>query len=644
MRLGEVTEPIGPEVTDADLLAACEQVEVPPLLAAVAACTGDLSVLRPEYRPRAEQVFEPDGGIPPEQLAAARREAAAALARFRDGGSHPAPLSREALVELFEFLIGPATADYFELLCEELSPGGADLRAPAWRKEEVAPDTVFEVGIIGAGMSGLAAAHRLKQAGVPYVVLEKNAGVGGTWLENTYPGCRVDVANHLYSYTFAQTSEWPQYFSSQEVLLDYFRSVAAELHLTDHIRFEHEVREARWEEERSEWVVTALDRSGDEPVERTFFFQAVVSAVGQLNQPSYPEIAGRDAFAGTSFHSARWDHSVPLAGKRVAVVGTGASALQFVPPVAQEAAHVTVFQRTAPWLVPTPTYTDEIPDGLAFLLRHLPGLARWDRLWLFWRNHEGLLPMAVVDPDWPHQQRSVSEANELLRELLSLYLHIEFVEPELFEKVLPDYPPIAKRVIRDNGLWARTLTRDNVTLVTEPIAEITPHGITTADGVEHRADVIVYGTGFTASRFLTPMRVVGRGGVDLHERWDGDARAYLGMTVPGFPNLFLCYGPNTNIVINGSIIYFTELEVRYLVEAVRALLEGGHRAMDCREEVHDLYNAAIDEANASMAWGASSVNSWYKNEKGRVTQNWPYSLLEYWRRTRAVDLSDYLLT
>jgi 4-hydroxyacetophenone monooxygenase len=209
--------------------------------------------------------------------------------------------------------------------------------------------------------------------------------------------------------------------------------------------------------------------------------------------------------------------------------------------------------------------------------------------------------------------------------------------------VLPTYPPIAKRVVQESGAWAATLHRDDVDLVVEPIERVTANGVVTADGVEHPCDVLIYGTGFEASEFLTPMRVTGREGVDLHERWKGDARAYLGVTIPGFPNLFCLYGPNTNIVINGSIIYFSEREVGYLVDCIRQVLEGGHRALDVRVDVHDEFNDLVDEANRGMVWGAATVNSWYKNDTGRVAQNWPFSLLDYWQRTREADLSDYEL-
>ena len=369
---------------------------------------------------------------------------------------------------------------------------------------------------------------------------------------------------------------------------------------------------------------------------------ALVSAVGQLNRPNYPDIPGADQYAGAAFHSARWDESVELAGKRVAIIGTGASAAQFIPAVAETAAQLTVFQRTPPWLLETPNYHDDLPTGARWVLDHVPSFAHWDRAWIFWRSHEVLVPMAAVDESWDSTE-SVSMLNDLVREMFTEYYRVQFPDQALFDKVLPHYPPFSKRFVRDNGIWARTFARDHVELDVGPIAEITKGGVRMADGVEHEFDVIIYGTGFQASSFLTPMTVRGVGGKDLHASWDGDARAYLGLTIPDFPNLFLMYGPNTNIVINGSIIYFSELEARYIVESVRMLLERGLTSMTVRAEVHDAYNVAVDAANARMAWGAASVNTWYKNAAGRVTQNWPFSLLEFWQRTRRPDSEEYVL-
>jgi 4-hydroxyacetophenone monooxygenase len=475
-------------------------------------------------------------------------------------------------------------------------------------------------------------------------VLEKNRDVGGTWLENTYPGCRVDVPNHLYSYSFAPREDWPSQFSDQPALLEYFRRCADDLDLRPLIRFDTEVTAMTWHEDAAEWELHLHRGSPDrgDPEPETVRASVVVSAVGQLNRPRLPEIEGRDDFTGPAFHSARWRHDVDLTGKRVAVIGTGASAAQFVPAIADGVASLTIHQRTPPWFLPTPDYTDPLPEGLIWLFEQIPGYAAWHRLWLFWRYYEGLRPATVVDPEWDGGGRSVSAVNEMVRIVLAQYIEEQFDgEPELLEAVIPDYPPAAKRMIRDDGAWADTLRSDHVDLVTEPIERITPTGVVTADGAEHEADVIVYGTGFTASDFLVPMRVTGRDGRDLHETWGGDATAHLGMTVSGFPNLFLMYGPNTNIVINGSIIYFSECETNYIVDAVHGLLTGPHQSMDVRPEVQAAYAERIDAANRLSAWGASDVNSWYKNEHGRVTQNWPFSLLEFWQQTRAVDPTEY---
>lgn len=638
----ELQHPAEPITAGADAIAAAvADADLVPLLATVAQVTGDLSILRDDLRPDPMRMLEPEAGITPEQHAEGCRLATEALVRFRDAGCVPAPLPDEdALRQMIDFVTGGgATDSYVPLLEEELALGG-DRRAPRWHRGDVAPDRPFSVAIIGAGMSGIVAAHRLQQAGVPFVILDKNDEVGGTWFENTYPGCRVDVPNHLYSYSFAQTPSWPQFFSTQEALLDYFRSCVDALGLREHIRFGTEVLGADWDEAEQCWNVRIRDRDGREEM---VVAQALVSATGQLNRPSFPDIPGRDRFAGPSFHSAEWRHDIPLAGKRVAVIGTGASAAQFVPHVAEEAGHLEVFQRTPPWLIPTPNYQDDLPDGLRWVLRHLPTYSQWDRLWVFWRMHEGLLPACLVDPTWDGGERSVSMMNDLVRELFTAFLRDEFTDDELFEKVLPKYPPVSKRVVRDNGAWARALTRENVDLVTDEIAEITEHGIRTVDGVEHEADVIIYGTGFKASDFLTPMRVRGVGDVDLREHWAGEARAYLGITVPGYPNLFLMYGPNTNIVINGSIIFFSECEAHYIVECVRMLLETGATSLEPRPEVHDEYNQRVDAMNRQMAWGAASVNSWYKNQSGRVTQNWPFSLLDYWQQTRVPNPDDYVV-
>lgn len=639
MAIARAVEPI--TASDDEIRTALNDAFLPALLPALAQATGDLSLLRDDLRPSPQIALGVEqGGMSPEQQQGARDLAFEIITAIRDGRAPARSISiDEVLLRATEWMTGtPAADDYLPLLLEELAPNGADPRAPDWRKD---PATPFFVAVIGAGMSGILAGIRLKQAGIPYVIIEKNEDVGGTWFENTYPGARVDVSNAFYSYSFAQRVDWPNHYSTQQVLLDYFRSCANEYGVTDNVQFNTEVESVEWDEPRAMWKLHVRRKDG---TRETIEANAVISAVGQLNRPQYPDIPGRDSFEGPAFHSARWDHSVDLTGKRVAVIGTGASAAQFVPVIAQKVGHLTIFQRTPNWFVPVPHYQDEVPAGLQWLFRHVPHYIHWYRFWLFWNTTEGLLPAACVDENWPHRDRSVSEANEQLRALLAGYLQMQFADrPDLLEKVLPNYPPAAKRIILDNGIWAQTLKRDNVELLTDRIKEITPRGVVTEDGTEREFDVIIYGTGFQASKFLTPMKVVGRNGVDLHGQWDGDARAYLGITVPNFPNFYLLYGPNTNIVVNGSIIYFSECEVQYIMGCLKMLLEKGYKAMDCKKDVHDAYNERIDKGNLQRVWGVSKVNSWYKNEKGRVAQNWPFNLIEYWQQTREPNPADYHL-
>ncbi|MDQ3293145.1 MAG: FAD-dependent oxidoreductase, partial [Actinomycetota bacterium] len=545
----------------------------------------------------------------------------------------------DELRQMLSFVAGaPVGDDYAELLATELT--GAT--GPVWRAADLDPDRELVVGIIGAGMSGLAAAHHLLQAGVRVVILEKNADVGGTWFENRYPGCRVDVPNHLYSYSFLQRDDWPQQFSPQGVLLDYFRGCADELGVRPHIRFDTEVTAARYRDDHDDWELNLRAGPGPGPEER-LRVDVLVSAVGQLNRPSLPDLPGRDSFHGPSVHSARWDPSIDLTGARVAVVGTAASGIQLIPELAQVAAEVHVFQRTPNWFTPVADYRREAPAGMQWLLRNVPHYREWYRLSLFWRLSEGALPAARVDPAWARGGRSVSELNDLLRQWLTGYLEAELADrADLLAAAVPSYPPLAKRMLLDDGTWPATLKRESVRLVTAPIERVTPTGIETRDG-HHEVDAIVYATGFRASEFLMPMRVTGPGGIDLHERWAGDPRAYLGLAVPGFPNLFCLYGPNTNLVANGSIIFFSECGARYVAGAVRLLLERRARSMEVRREVHDAFNAAVDAANAEMVWGVANVNSWYRAPNGRVTQNWPFTLLDYWQRTCRPDPEEFLL-
>ena len=632
-------EPI--TASDDEIRAALADAVLPPLLPALAYLTGDLTLLRPELRIDPLMIGMPQGGLTDDQQAAIRDLALEVLCRYRDAGCVPGAAPSDVhLQQILEYTVGltEGMAAYLPLLEEELAYRGEDRRAPGWALAEVAPGVDVSVAIIGSGMSGILAAHRLQQAGIAYTILDKNTSVGGTWHEAAYPGCRVDNPNHNYSYSFAQRHDWPFHYSPQPVLEQYFRECADAFGVTANVRSGCTVESATWDDAARLWTVAYHDTDGTRHELRA---NAVISAVGQLNRPLWPSIDGITDFQGEYFHSAEWRHDLDLTGKRVVVIGTGASALQFIPEVAAVAGHVTVLQRTPPWIAPSPDYHERVASGLQWLYRHVPTYSELTRFAIFWRMGDGALEGVRVDPNWQGDGSSVSELSEMGKQVLLMYYQEQFGDrPDLLAKVVPNYPPGAKRAVRDNGIWARTLKRPNVELVTDPIGHIDATGITMADGTHHDADVIIYGTGYQASNFLTPMRVTGRDGRDLHQQWDGDARAYLGVAVPGFPNLFLLYGPNTNIVINGSIIYFSECGVRYILGLLRLMLERGARAVEVRADVHDAFNEAVDAENRRMAWGWSPVNSWYKNAKGRVAQNWPFTLLEYWQRTRQPNPDD----
>jgi 4-hydroxyacetophenone monooxygenase len=623
---------------------ALAEAHLPSLVAAMVQLTGDPSWLRPEWNPTYNLLDRNDPGIPEAEQAKIREMAKAAILAHTPGAAVKLPKPDvPVLRKMMDFVGGaPIPETFTDFLLDELAISGSskDPQFEQPRLKEAARK--MKVLVVGAGMSGLLTGIRLSQAGVPFEIVEKNADVGGTWLVNTYPGCRVDNSNHMYSYSFEPNHAWPQHFSPQPELLKYFRGVADKHDLRKHIRFETSVESLTWDEDRAVWRAVLKDKTGkSETVEANM----VVTAVGQLNRPRLPDIEGRDSFEGPAFHSAEWRHDVDLTGKRVAVIGTGASAFQFVPEIAPKVAKLTVFQRTPPWGLPVPHYHEDVPEGMKWLLEHVPYYDKWYRFWLFWMTTEGFLPMVKSDPDWAGGTQAVSAENLMLREMAAAALSAQVADrPDLLPNVVPTYPVGGKRAVLDNGVWLGALKRPNVELVTDKITRITPKGVVTADGVEHEVDVILYGTGFYASKFLATLKVTGRGGKELHDVWKGDARAYLGMTAPGFPNFFMIYGPNTNIVVNGSIIFFSECAVRYIVGALKLLAETGARAMEPKKAVHDDFNTRVDEANKGWAWGSPHVSSWYKNEFGRVSQNWPFGLIDYWRATLAPNPDDFVLT
>ncbi len=614
---------------------AVAQAHIPSLLLATIHLTGDTSFLSAEFKPAYPLFADGDSGIPADKQRLVRAAAKAAMLAHIGGKPLAPPPSHDLIRRMMDFTAGTAVPErYVAFLRSELGLGAAAELPPRLR-------TAKKVIVIGAGMSGLLMAVKLKEAGVDLRIVEKSAEVGGTWFENSYPGCRVDTPNHLYSYSFEPNHAWPQRYSTRDVLLDYFRGVAGKHDLRRRTLFETRVVACTFDDAACRWTVVIEDKTG---ARSTLEADAVVSAVGQLNQPLLPVIAGRESFAGAAFHSAQWRHDVDLTGKRVAVIGTGASAYQLVPEIAPRAKELLVFQRSAPWPMPTGDYHDPVGDGEKWLLEHFPFYEKWYRARLFWRMTGDAFAAVKADPAWRGPAATISRANAVMRVLLVSQLRKQFDQASpLFDSVVPDYPFGGKRPLRDNGLWVRTLHRGNVRLVTDAIRQIVPRGIVTGDGQEHAADVIVYATGFRASSFLSTFEVAGRGGVTLEDRWRGDARAYLGITVPDFPNFFLLFGPNTNVVVNGSIVFQSECAAHYVLGCLALLERAGAKALVPRGEVYRAFNDKIDAANRMMAWGAPQVSSWYKNASGRVSQNWPFPLLDYWAATRQPDPADFEL-
>jgi 4-hydroxyacetophenone monooxygenase len=609
------------------------------LVAAVAHITGDLSVLDRHDDPRAFDHGRGAGSLPPDEADAIRAWAQDALTSAPEEAPDAAP-DAATLHRLIEFVVGePVDPAYVPLVEEEADFGGTDRRRFAWTQRPD-PETLagFHVGIIGAGLGGLCAAIRLEQAGIPYTVLDKNDDVGGTWFENTYPDLRVDVPNHFYSYSFRPNPDWSHFYSRQHELFDYIAECAKAYHVLPHVRFGTEVQSATFDEARGTWRVHVRDARGESELE----VNVLVSAVGMLNRPAIPDLEGLDTFAGPWFHSSHWDHDLDLEGKRVVVIGTGASAMQFVPAVAPEAEHVTIFQRSRHWVTPNPDYHRSVTDAERWLFRNVPHYLAWYRVLQFWNSADRMYPAFHVDPAWADQDVSISRQNDKLRRVMTAHVERELAaRPELVDAVLPDYPALGKRMLQDNG-WFRTLLRDDVELVNERVARVEPHAVVTESGARHEADVLVLGTGFHPNKYLWPMVITGRGRV-LHEEWGEDPRAHVGITVPGFPNLFCLYGPNTNPVV-GSVVFVLECQVNYVVKAIGAMLEHGWSTMECRREVHDAYNERVDAEHEQLVWRHPRVHSYYNNDAGRVTTNMPWKLVDYWRMTHEPALDDFVVT
>jgi 4-hydroxyacetophenone monooxygenase len=627
----------GDEATGGEsrLRAALGVANIPTLLLLLAHLTGDDRWLADPYRPRRGRPLDDNdsGGLAAGLQREVRAAACDAIAEWEAGELAAANLPADRIADMLGVaLTVHVPREYGPLLAEEMSLVSRDVALPV-------PPPGFRVVIIGAGMSGLCMAVKLKAAGIDFVVLEKDGDIGGTWLENVYPGCGVDTPSHLYSFSFAPNARWSRFFAKRGEVFAYLSRIADEYGVRDHIRFGTEVTRADYDAAAATWRVMARAADGTE----TGLEAAVlVSAVGMVNRPSVPPIRNLDHFTGPVMHTAQWRPGIDIKGKRVAVVGTGASAMQLVPAIAGDADRVLVFQRSRQWAVPHPNYHREVPEGVRYLMERVPLYARWYRLRTFWNFGDRLYESLQIDPQWPHPDRSINAKNERHRQFLTRHIISELGDrADLADSCVPDYPPYLKRPLLDNG-WFATISRPDVDLITEPVAAVTADSVVTASGVEYKADVIALATGFRTLQFLWPMEIRGTTGRTLREEWGkDDAQAFLGITVPGFPNFFIVNGPNTNAGHGGSAIISTELEVRYIMQGIRHLLAGGLASMDVREDVFRGYNEELDEALSRTIWSHRKATTYYRNEAGRVVVACPWKYVDYWARTRQFDPADY---
>jgi 4-hydroxyacetophenone monooxygenase len=622
-------EPRDPRIEEGVRLA-----NIPTLLMLLVQLTGDVRWLEEPYRPKRPHGMSDNdsGGLDQAVQEEIRSAALDAIVDWRAGRpvAWPRP-SRETLRSMLSVAMGEPVPEEYEGLLE------SDVVGESMDVERIDTPPGFNVVIVGAGFAGLCAGYRLQQAGIPFSIIERNNAVGGVWVDNGYPGAGVDTPSHLYSFSFAR-HDWPAYFALRDDVRAYLERVADELDLRKSIRFGTEVLRATYLEDQQVWE---LEVSGPGETAEIVTASALISAVGIFNPPVIPRIPGIKNFTGTCVHTAQWPEDLDVRGKRVAVVGNGASAMQAVPAMADSVDSLTIFQRSQQWAVPFERFHEPVPDAVRWLMREVPLYASWYRARLGWTWNDKLHPVLQIDPTWEHPERSVNALNDRQRSSLIEYMRSELGDrQDLLDEVVPGYPPFGRRILLDNG-WYRTLTRHNVRLVSDAIAEVRGDAIVTESGETFEVDTIVLATGFDVLHFLTSFEIVGRGGLKLQEEWNDDGRAYLGTTVPGFPNFFCLYGPNLQPGHGGSIVLTLERQVRHVVQALGAMSAQSAGAIEVERVAHDAYNEGIDTLLSTMVWTHPGMTTYYRNAAGRIVVNNPYRNAQFWNLTEQLDFAHY---
>ena len=571
-----------------------------------------------------------------------QRKAADFLKAYRDAGAAPiGPGPMDRLPRSLALAAGdPLPSDELGMWIEEtaIDPWSRGLRWPAQpTAEQLAGFTVI---VVGAGMGGLNAAVQLRHAGIDFIVLEKNANVGGTWFENRYPGARVDTPSRAYTHIFGADFVFDHPFSPQADNERYFNWVADHFDVRKDIRFDTEVSSMHWDEEARLWRIAARDAHG----ECRYTANAVICASGLLARPNLPELPGMGDFKGPSFHTARWPADLDVADKTVAVIGTGATGYQLVPELAKIAKQVTLFQRKPQWLFPVAGYLHPLPDQVTWLDRNLPYHINFLRFRTNWLTGEHVYgDVFTLDPEW-QDAHSRSALNHEIRDGRIAYIREKFAgRPDLVEKMIPPHPPFSARPIlvdADYNIYD-ALLRDNVDLVSSGVERITPTGVV-AGGAEHAADVVVYATGFKANDLLWPMEIVGRDGLTVEQFWAKDGcRAYVaGSMMPGFPNFFILYGPNTNPAHGGGIINHEEMVTRFALDAIAHMILEGDRTVEVKRDAFDRYNAHLDTREALKIYTDSRAQNFFMNQHARSSVMCPFGPAEMWRMFRDQSADD----
>ena len=599
--------------------------------------TGDERWLEPPYRPARDirLIADPGAGFPADVQDEIRAAAMTIL-----GGGAPAAKVDDPGVARFHRMMSvclgeDVPAEYVPMMRADFGFDDADTQ---WRASPPVP-LGLDVLVIGAGVSGICLAAKLDRLGIPFTVIEKNANVGGTWFENRYPGCGVDTPNHFYSYSFAPNPAWERYFSRRDELQGYLDDCADGFGIRDRIRFDTEVLAATWDDDR--WVVTVRDREG---TESTMTARALVCATGHFNRP-HLRFSGDDEFGGEVLHTARWPTDADLTGKRVAVIGTGASSMQIVPTVVDDVAELVVFQRTPQWVREVPEYDVPVDRAARWLFAQVPYYGRWYRFAQFWRFGDGLLRYLRKDPEWPHPERALNRTNDRHRQEMTAYITSQLAgRPDLIDRCLPTYPAFGKRILIDNG-WFTALVRPHVRLVDVAVERLEPAGVRAVDGTLHEVDVVVLATGFDVRTLAAHIDIRGRDGRRLADDWaDENPTAHLGITVPRFPNMFVMYGPNTNVGHGGSGMWLAETQSRYITGCLTAMVEQDLVAIEVREEIRQAYTEWVDALHEELIWTHPGMTTYYRNRLGRVRSPMPFRLVDYWHMARQPDLDDFVCT